>query len=68
MPLYPPLLVIVSDTVSSTLSSYCTKDILCIVGTMISDDFRFGHRQEQEWAVESVPTLVLVIIFITVTI
>ena len=34
----------------------------------IGDDFGFDHRQEQEWAVESVPTLVFVIIFITVTI
>ena len=56
------------SVINDTVSSYCTKDILCIVGTMISDDFRFDHRQEQEWAVESVPTLVLVIIFITVTI
>ena len=38
------------------------------VGTRIGDDFGFDHRQEQEWAVESVPTLVFVIIFITVTI
>ena len=38
------------------------------LGTMIGDDFGFDHRQEQEWAVESVPTLVFVIIFITVTI
>ena len=38
------------------------------LGTRIGDHFAFDHRQEQEWAVESVPTLVFVIIFITVTI
>ena len=42
--------------------------LLLHCGNHDCDDFRFGHRQEQEWAVESVPTLVLVIIFITVTI
>ena len=35
--------------------------LYCIV---IGDDFGFDHRQEQEWAVESVPTLVFFIIFI----
>ena len=42
--------------------------LLLHCGNQDCDDFRFDHRQEQEWAVESVPTLVLVIIFITVTI
>ena len=42
--------------------------LLLHCGNHHCDDFGFGHRQEQEWAVESVPTLVFVIIFINVTI